>query len=345
MSISSPPLTPSSKEAILFAPNLALVDSTASNADLSKAKVWSQELPLPPLPQQEPSNSASSTLLGAGASALSLLGDAVTRLGSAAASALSSIPSDADAFPAKAGASSSVTPKDAQLVAVASLPPYESMLGSISSVVLGHAASMRDAAFVAVTETACSLASTALHAITDTATGIATSTLTLANPGSETAAANSPARDTEHEHTYDQPHSQIDERQLRRASTLPVQYTATGEPFSTDPSISAMQRIPDHPCGHVHTVRTPLTHCCSAPDSLTTLQEIECTCTCFAVDSPAEDQTVQSEQQPGHGKMHECRCICHTTTAYRKGQSGHFHRVQQLVKGTKRVVRDIKNVL
>uniref|UniRef100_V5EYT4 Uncharacterized protein n=2 Tax=Kalmanozyma brasiliensis (strain GHG001) TaxID=1365824 RepID=V5EYT4_KALBG len=27
------------------------------------------------------------------------------------------------------------------------------------------------------------------------------------------------------------------------------------------------------------------------------------------------------------------------------GQSGNFHRVEQLVKGTKRVVKDIKNVL
>ncbi|GAK67900.1 uncharacterized protein PAN0_024d6130 [Moesziomyces antarcticus] len=108
---------------------------------------------------------------------------------------------------------------------------------------------------------------------------------------------------------------------VKRASTLPVQLTATGEPFSDDPSVSAMQRIPDHPCGHV--AHHKLTHCCSAPAIPTTA----CTCTCSTTKDP------------------QCECDCHLNAANARRDSGHFHRVEQLVKGTKRVVRDIRNVL
>ena len=207
------------------------------------------------------------------------------------------------------------------------------MLGSISSAVLGRAASIRDAAIESVTGTATALATSAAHAITDTASGIATSTLNYATgksvstdtePTKADAASVSPGREP---------------TAVRRASTLPVQYTATGEPFSSDPSISAMQRIPDHSCGHVHTGRTPLTHCCSAPDVLTSEQEPpECSCKCYAL-SPSPDENAKPQDQQ------QCTCACHDKASYAKGQSGHFHRVEQLVKGTKRVVRDIKNVL
>lgn len=108
---------------------------------------------------------------------------------------------------------------------------------------------------------------------------------------------------------------------VKRASTLPVQLTATGEPFSDDPSVSAMQRIPDHPCGHV--AHHKLTHCCSAP----AIPTAACTCTCSTTKDP------------------QCECDCHINAANARRDSGHFHRVEQLVKGTKRVVRDIKNVL
>lgn len=128
-------------------------------------------------------------------------------------------------------------------------------------------------------------------------------------------------------------------KQPRRASTFPIQYTADGTPFSLDPGISAMQRIPDHPCGKLHPHHSPIAHCCSAPDLVTTaVERLECRCKCYAL-SPSDEESDKERHAAG------CQCICHQKAAYVKGESGHFHRVEQLVKGTRRVVRDIKNVL
>ncbi|KAJ1020518.1 hypothetical protein NDA13_005834 [Ustilago tritici] len=313
----SPPPTPSRK-AILLKSNLGLgnpkKETMATGEQITKSKL--EELPLPPPPEEETSKTASSVLLDTGTSALSLLGSAVMDIGSAAVSALSSAPSDTTGSAAKPETPSKNASKDEQ---VKEAPP-ETFLGSISNAVLGRAASVRDAAIDSVTGAASSLVSSAAHAITGTATGLATS-ITGASPSPP-----SPANDA-------------DPKQLRRASTLPIQYTATGEPFSPNPSISAMQRIPDHPCGNAHNHRTPLAHCCSAPDVLTTVEEDECTCKCHAL---APDS---AKDENGKSKEEECKCVCHSRTAYNKGESGHFHRVEQLVKGTKRVVRDIKNVL
>ncbi len=68
-------------------------------------------------------------------------------------------------------------------------------------------------------------------------------------------------------------------------------------------------------------------------------EEQECTCKCATAKKDGKDKENEVAEEGG------CKCVCHFKGAYGKGQSGHFHRVEQLVKGTKRVVRDIKNVL
>lgn len=259
------------------------------------------ELPLPPPPEEQRGATASSILISTGASAISLLGSAVMGIGSAAVHAISAAPAETD--------TKASSPKDAK-TEQPSAPSETTVLGSLSAALLTRAASVRDAAITSVTSSASSLATTAAHAITDAASS------TLHNAAFKTSPA--------------QPHTDPPEHpQIRRASTLPIQYTATGEPFSSDPSISAMQRIPDRPCGSHHA----LAHCCSAPNVLTSLAKEDaecCTCRCYAADTSSRD---------------DCPCAGHAKAAYSKGQSGHFHRVEQLVKGTKRVVRDIKNVL
>ncbi|CBQ68904.1 conserved hypothetical protein [Sporisorium reilianum SRZ2] len=276
-----PPTRATSVKAALLRPNLGLTDPKADKMTVTtKASAKNDELPLPPPPEQD--HTASSLLISTGASAISLLGSAVLGIGSAAVSALSAAPDEAKAAQAK-----DVSQEPA---------PETTMLGSLSTALLARAASARTAAIDTVAASAASLASTAAHALTDAAA----STLDYATakpPAPPTAQSGFPAAAP------------------RRASTLPVQYTASGEPFSSDPSISAMQRIPDRACTSAF--------CCSAPDVLRAVHD-EAQCICYAA---AEDK---------------CTCACHAKT---KAQSGHFHRVEQLVKGTKRVVRDIKNVL
>lgn len=284
-------------------------------------KSKTDEFPLPP-PPEEP-QPAGASVASIGVSALSLLGSAVVSLGSVAVSAISSS-STASAADAEGSAASSKPSEEAKEKSKGE----ETLLGSISNAVLGRAASLRDAAIDSVTETASALATSAAHAITDTtsatfnyATGKPTPTPASANP---TVTANDPETT----------------KTIRRASTLPIQLTSTGEPFSSDPSISAMQRIPDHPCGQSHThQRNALVHCCSAPVVLAKVTEEgeECSCKCYAVTLGDENAKLKAEEG--------CTCQCHQKAAYIKGDSGHFHRVEQLVKGTKRVVRDIKNVL
>ncbi|SPO27871.1 uncharacterized protein UTRI_05014 [Ustilago trichophora] len=312
------PTSPSfvSRKAVLLSPNLGL---DLSHRNMSNSKT--DELPLPP-PPEEP-QPAGASVASIGVSALSLLGSAVVSLGSVAVSAISSS-STISVSDAEGSASSSKSSEEAKEVSKGE----ETLLGSISNVVLGRAASLRDAAIDSVTETASALATSAAHAITDNASatfnyvsGKPTSTPTSTTP---TVTANDPETT----------------KTIRRASTLPIQLTSTGEPFSSNPSISAMQRIPDHPCGQNHAHQTnALIHCCSAPDLLAKLnQEHEqCSCKCYAVTLGNENAKVNAEEG--------CTCQCHQKTAYIKGDSGHFHRVEQLVKGTKRVVRDIKNVL
>ncbi|TKY89458.1 hypothetical protein EX895_001989 [Sporisorium graminicola] len=300
------PTSPASIKAALLRPNLGLSDLKAEEKMLAtKACTKHNELPLPPPPDPEHGQTASSILISTGASAMSFLGSAVLNIGSAAVSALGAVPEEADG---KASPS-----KDVKVKHTSASSANATMLGSLSTALLTHAASVRDAAIGSVTSSAASLASTATHVLTDAAT----STLDYATGRTSSTSTTNPP----------------EPRTVRRAATLPVQLTATGEPFSSDPSISAMQRIPDHSCPPRHA----LTHCCSAPDVLTSLAEeehAECTCKCYtAID--AED----ANEIEGYS------CMCHEKSAYAKGQSGHFHRVEQLVKGTKRVVRDIKNVL
>ncbi|SPO28939.1 uncharacterized protein UTRI_05014_B [Ustilago trichophora] len=308
------PTSPSSvsRKAVLLSPNLGL-DLSPRIMPKSKA----DELPLPP-PPEEP-QPAGASVASIGVSALSLLGSAVVSLGSVAVSAMSSssAPSESPAAIAKPSEQEKEESK-----------AEETLLGSISNAVLGRAASLRDAAIDSVTETASALATSAAHAITDTASATFSYATAKSTPISTSADPTVP------------PNDQETTRTIRRASTLPIQLTATGEPFSSNPSISAMQRIPDHPCrqSHAHH-RNGLVHCCSAPDVLANVNEEreECSCKCYAVTLGDENPKVKGEQG--------CTCHCHQKAAYIKGDSGHFHRVEQLVKGTKRVVRDIKNVL
>lgn len=219
------------------------------------------ELPPTPPPEEEGSTAAS-FLVSTGASALSLLGSGLVVLGSAAVSAL---------IPPAEPETKSDEPVEGSKAETASEP---TLLGSISNAVLTRASS---------------LASTAANTLVGSPSPTTDNTINGPGPSPSTPPRTSSA----------QPPAPAPAT-IHHSSTFPIQLTASGEPFSSDPSISAMQRIPDPPCGlHAH---HQLQHCCSAPDVL-------------------EDKKGKS------------------------GQSGNFHRVEQLVKGTKRVVKDIKNVL
>lgn len=294
-------LEPNSIKVALLKPQLGLVELQPRGMSDTKRSAKQDELPLPP-PPEDPT----SILINVGVSAFNLLGSAVAGVGSAAVSALTfaTEPSNSSTEPAVQEASETAR--------------EGTFLGTLSTALLARAVSARDAAVASATSSASSFASTAAHAISDAATAsidYATGT-TLHHPRSP-----NPIHDASNSST------------VKRSCTMPVQLSATGEPFSSDPSISAMQRIPDHPCGH-HTLdaqRKRLVHCCSAPDVLASRDEQVCSCKCTAIDGQANEVGKDG-----------CDCSCHSIT---KRQSGHFHRVEQLVKGTKRVVRDIKNVI
>ncbi|SPO36439.1 uncharacterized protein PSFLO_01910 [Pseudozyma flocculosa] len=192
------------------------------------------------------------------------------------------------------------------------------------------------------------------------------------------------------------------------SSTVSRQLTAEGTPFSDDPLISAMQRIPDGPssASSVSLVSSSSSFARSAsPSSPYSLQKSDtfssiassvvstdddgvercqaCSCrrgcrtwhlslpppaaqdedkenkaTAAATEAPAqaqaaaegggksEDRAKNGDDEADAAKPHTCPCNHHLTKLRKRTSSSHhFHRIQQVVKGTKRVARDIRNVL
>nr|CDI54978.1 putative protein [Melanopsichium pennsylvanicum 4] len=211
-------LTPSSsRKTLLLSPNLGL--DQPKTCRMAEASPKDQSLPPTPPPKQD----ASLSVTFIGASALSLLGSAVMGLGSTAASALAS-PSSTEVENSVAKSPSAVVAKDEPTT----------LLGSISNALLTRAACVRDTAI----ETASATANAATHAVVDSA--MFTLGFTLAPSSSN---------QNDHVHITTTSVAKVEKdvgmtNTVARASTLPlptIQLTATGEPFSTNPSISAMQ--------------------------------------------------------------------------------------------------------
>ncbi|PWY98754.1 hypothetical protein BCV70DRAFT_27176 [Testicularia cyperi] len=355
-------------------PTMTQVPTDSTKHETAKPKTSD----LPPLPSSPSTASVSvaETLLSSGASVLSALGSLVSS--GAPGGGPSPETHHADDDDGATPTPSTITVRGGSDPALAA----GGLLQSMSDYLLNQAVSVRDSAVNSVTEAATSLTSNAIHAVTDTATSISDAALTAVtgrhHPNPDAAATPRPPSPTASVASVASFSSRVD--------YIPPQYSADGTLFSSNPSIAAMQRIPDYPCGHKHLNQPGALHCCvaspptrsdsaasftssSSSSSSTSASELvrhpSCNCDCWSLSSPVSASSVPASPistlpAPAHTTLtakiagpvdtasktdrSACQCPCHLTS-WRSGQSGHFHRVEQLVRGTKRVVRDIKNVL
>lgn len=313
----------------------ALADKTNEAVDPATTKN------VPPPPQKGDEETVAATpgvtgsLLSSGASMLSALGSLLSSAGPG-------VP------PTESAAVDDVTPTPSTITARPSEPP-SSLLDSVTGLLVDQAVGVCGIAVSSVKQAATHCADSMMQAVTGN--GSPDATTKPARPPSPTPSVSSFSS---------------------TVSYIPPQYTATGELFSSNPSVAAMQRIPDYSCKHDLHGTNKVLHCCSlppasasparsmsvdsnsslpgcaSPDALSrasSFASVECSCTCFKSSSSASLPIAPTQADTPEKSPPSCDCVCHDHHRYKRGQSGHFHRIDQIVRGTKRVVRDIKNVL